>query len=71
MLNKVNNNYSKLFTRLYLQAEIIRELNLGGAMIWSLDLDDFKNQCSCGRYPLITALSKEIKGERDHRMDCT
>ncbi|XP_034193394.1 putative chitinase 10 isoform X2 [Osmia lignaria lignaria] len=53
------------------KADIIRELNLGGAMIWSLDLDDFKNQCSCGRYPLITALSQEIKGERDHRMDCT
>ncbi|CAK9798859.1 Probable chitinase 10 [Anthophora quadrimaculata] len=53
------------------KAEFIRDLNLGGAMLWSLDLDDFKEQCGCGRYPLLTALSEGIRGERDHRMDCT
>nr|XP_012154543.1 PREDICTED: probable chitinase 3 isoform X2 [Megachile rotundata] len=53
------------------KAEVIRELNLGGAMIWSLDLDDFKGQCACDRYPLVTALSQGVRGELDHRMDCT
>lgn len=53
------------------KAKFIRDLNLGGALIWSLDLDDFKNQCGCGKYPLTTALSQGIRGERELRMDCT
>lgn len=36
------------------KAEYIRELNLGGGMIWSLDLDDFTGQyCGCGKSPLL------------------
>ncbi|XP_076244080.1 putative chitinase 10 [Calliopsis andreniformis] len=53
------------------KAELISDLNLGGAMMWSLDLDDFKDYCTCGKYPLLTALSQGVKGKRDPRMDCT
>ncbi|XP_057303986.1 chitotriosidase-1-like [Hydractinia symbiolongicarpus] len=34
---------------------IIKKKHLGGFMVWSLDLDDFSNQCGRGKYPLIKA----------------
>lgn len=52
------------------QAEYIRELDLGGAMIWSLDLDDFNNICGCGEYPLLNALARGLRAERPLQ-DCT
>lgn len=43
------------------KAKYIRNMNLGGGMIWALDLDDFTNYCGCGNYPLLTALNQEIR----------
>jgi len=35
---------------------------LGGTMFWSMELDDFTGKfCGIGRYPLITAVSKELR----------
>ncbi|XP_043252760.1 probable chitinase 10 [Colletes gigas] len=53
------------------KAEFINDLNLGGAIMWSLDMDDFRGCCGDGRYPLLTALSQGIRGNRDLRMDYT
>ncbi|XP_076756261.1 putative chitinase 10 [Xylocopa sonorina] len=58
-------------TTLAQKTEFIKHLNLGGVMVWSLDLDDFKGHCGCGKYPLVTALSQRIRGKRDPRIDCT
>lgn len=40
-----------------LKIEYALENNLGGAMVWSLDYDDFKGICG-HKYPLLTAVNK-------------
>lgn len=35
-------------------------MNLGGAMIWSLDLDDYRNVCGQGNYPLLGTIMKTL-----------
>lgn len=43
------------------KTKFIRELNLGGGMIWALDQDDFTGECGCGKYPLLTALNQGLR----------
>lgn len=31
-------------------------------MVWSIDMDDFSGKCGNGKYPLLRALSDELKG---------
>ncbi|KAF6212525.1 hypothetical protein GE061_013048 [Apolygus lucorum] len=54
------------------KSELIKNLRLGGGMIWALDLDDFRNLCHCGPYPLLSALSGTLNGGGAPRAnDCT
>jgi len=43
------------------KSEYVREMGLGGGMVWALDLDDFKNKCGEGRYPLMNTI-REVLG---------
>ncbi|XP_070854530.1 probable chitinase 10 [Drosophila suzukii] len=44
------------------KSEYIKAMGLGGAMIWALDLDDFKNYCGCESYPLLKTINRVLRG---------
>ncbi|KAH8400624.1 hypothetical protein KR222_009154, partial [Zaprionus bogoriensis] len=35
------------------KSQLVRALDLGGGMVWALDLDDFRNRCGDGVHPLL------------------
>ncbi|XP_012137365.1 chitinase-3-like protein 1 [Megachile rotundata] len=43
------------------KAAYINSKNLGGAMVWSIETDDFSGSCG-SQYPLLVALNKDLRG---------
>ncbi|XP_067664594.1 chitinase-3-like protein 2 [Haliotis asinina] len=49
-------------TSIGIKANWLKSQNLGGAFIWSVEMDDFSGQgCGLGRYPLLTKISEIIR----------
>lgn len=42
------------------KSQLVKTLNLGGGMIWALDLDDFKNHCGEGYHPLLSEIQNVL-----------
>ena len=46
---------------LFQQAQWVKDNNLGGAVVWPLDMDDFSGSfCHQGRFPLTTTLKRDL-----------
>jgi len=43
------------------KAQLMRSLDLGGGMVWALDLDDFRNRCGNGVHPLLHEIHDVLK----------
>lgn len=43
------------------KSNYIMNNNLGGAMIWSIETDDFRGNCGLGRFPLLTAMHNILR----------
>lgn len=52
------------------KSRFVRSLGLGGGMIWALDLDDFRNRCGCGTYPLLRTINSELRGISANTRNC-
>lgn len=47
------------------KAEYARAMELGGNMVWALDLDDFTGQyCGCGKNPLLRSINHVLRGKQ-------
>lgn len=43
------------------KSEFIRRMDLGGGMVWALDLDDFRDRCGQGVHPLMNVIRDVLK----------
>jgi chitinase len=49
-----------LKTDFQLQAQYVTNNGLGGAMVWAIDTDDFRNACGDGKYPLTNTIKTNL-----------
>ena len=40
--------------------EYVKEMRLGGAMIWAVDLDDYLGSCGA-RWPLLSTMNRQLR----------
>lgn len=45
-----------------LKTKIAHDLGLGGAMVWSIETDDFRGLCFSKKYPLMKSIKKVLHG---------
>ncbi|KAJ8320815.1 hypothetical protein KUTeg_002402 [Tegillarca granosa] len=53
------------------KADYIKSKHLGGAMVWTIDLDDFANKCGQGKYPLMNVLKNKLLGNNQNVVPVT
>lgn len=55
------------------KARYVKAQGYGGIFVWTMDLDDFGNQCCMGSQPLLRTIAKELLSApyNQEREDCT
>lgn len=54
------------------KSKFVRDNKFAGAMIWALDLDDFRGNCGCGKHPLLRTINQELRSLKGPKTnDCT
>ncbi|CAG7822539.1 unnamed protein product, partial [Allacma fusca] len=55
------------------KARFVRQKNYGGAFVWTMDLDDFNNDCCGGAQPLLRTIASELLNIpfNTRQQDCT
>lgn len=53
------------------KVEFLKSKGLAGAMVWSIDLDDFRGDCDKGTYPLLKKISNGLNSESDKTINTT
>ena len=49
-----------------IKVDFLKAYDLGGAMFWALDLDDFSGSfCGLGKYPLINSVKNQLNSDLD------
>lgn len=46
---------------LALKSQFVKDLALAGAMVWSIETDDFLGVCGKGKFPLLTVINSIIR----------
>jgi chitinase len=49
----------------------VKKMGLAGAMIWALDLDDFRNLCNCEAHPLLKTINRGLGRLNTPSPDCS
>lgn len=49
-----------MYEYVLLQVNYIKARGLGGAMVWAMDLDDFKGSCGYGKSPLMSKITSML-----------
>ena len=53
------------------KSKLVKEQGFGGGMIWALDLDDFRNECGCEKYPLLRTINRVLRNYSVPDPQCT
>lgn len=48
---------------LKLKSQFVIDLGLAGAMVWSIETDDFLNVCGNGKFPLLRVINSVVRQE--------